>query len=94
MLGVEYADLERTITMIDALEFKAWLKENTSYSDAVVGDIVSRMKRSDKLLQWYDDDVYLFRLTNDNSFKTLSVSVRSQMKRAVVLYNQYKHSLD
>lgn len=34
--------------MIDVLMFKDWLSENTNYSEAVISDMASRMKRSDK----------------------------------------------
>ena len=38
--------------MIESDEFKEWLRENTTYSDAVIGDTVSRMKRADHFLKW------------------------------------------
>lgn len=37
--------------MIESNEFKNWLKENSKYSDAVIGDTVSRMKRA---VKWYN----------------------------------------
>lgn len=74
--------------MIDTELFKSWLKENTSYSDAVIGDTISRVKRADNILEWYDDEVYQFYLEHEEDYKVLSVSVRSQIKKAVSLYFQ------
>lgn len=79
--------------MIEAEQFKRWLKENTSYSDTVVSDIVSRIKRADGILEWYDDEVYQFYLERNCAYRALSVSVRSQLKKAVALYNMYRKAL-
>lgn len=72
--------------MIDAALFKSWLKENTCYSDAVISDTISRVKRADSILEWYDDEVYQFYLEHEENYKVLTVSVRSQIKKAVSLY--------
>ncbi len=74
--------------MIDTELFKSWLKANTSYSDAVITDTISRAKRADSFLEWYNDDVYQFYLEREEQYQALSVSVRSQIKKAVKLYNQ------
>lgn len=76
--------------MIEIDQFKCWLKENTSYSNAVISDTVSRIKRADGILAWQDDDIYLFYLERKAEYKALSVSVRSQIKRAVKLYSDYR----
>ena len=75
--------------LIDAKEFKVWLVENTNYSAAVVTDTVSRIKRADKILEWNEEDVYQFRLEQKDKYKMLSVSVRSQIKKAVKLYTEF-----
>lgn len=72
--------------MIDTALFKSWLKENTRYSDAVIGDTISRVKRADSILEWYDDEVYQFYLEHEENYQALTVSVRSQIKKAVSLY--------
>lgn len=72
--------------MIDTALFKSWLKENTRYSDAVISDTISRVKRADSILEWYDDEVYQFYLEHEENYKVLTVSVRSQIKKAVGLY--------
>ena len=79
--------------MIEVEQFKEWLKNNTSYSDAVICDTVSRIKRADGILEWSDDEVYQFYLEHDDNYKSLSTSVRSQLKKAVTLYRTYHTSL-
>lgn len=74
--------------MIDTELFKSWLIENTTYSDAVISDTISRVKRADSILEWYADEVYQFYLEHNEKYKVLSVSVRSQIKKAVKLYYQ------
>jgi DNA (cytosine-5)-methyltransferase 1 len=79
--------------VIEVEQFKEWLKNNTSYSDAVICDTVSRIKRADGILEWSDDEVYQFYLEHDDNYKALSTSVRSQLKKAVTLYRTYHTSL-
>ena len=69
--------------MVDTINFKQWLLENTTYSDAVITDTISRIKRADAILEWYDDEVYQFYLEREDDYKKLSTSVRSQIKKAV-----------
>ena len=75
--------------MVDTEGFKKWLKENSSYSEAVIGDMASRVKRADGIIEWYDEEVYQFYLEQKEQYKCLSVSVRSQSKRAVKLYRKF-----
>lgn len=75
--------------MVDTINFKQWLLENTTYSDAVITDTISRIKRADAILEWYDDEVYQFYLEREDDYKKLSTSVRSQIKKAVKLYLLY-----
>ena len=49
----------------------------------------SRIKRADNILTWYDDEVYQFYLEQDDQYKLLSTSVRSQIKKSVKLYRQF-----
>lgn len=75
--------------MIEIEPFRKWLKTNTSYSDAVICDTISRVKRADNILKWSDAEVYQFYLEHSENYKVLSVSVRSQLKKAVALYRNY-----
>lgn len=79
--------------MVQTHNFKEWLKNHTKYSDAVIGDIVSRIKRADGILEWNSSDVYLFYLEKEPRFEILSVSVRSQIKKAVKLYTTYANAI-
>ncbi len=78
--------------MIDVEGFKVYLKDTLNYSAAVVSDTCSRVRRADKIKEWYYDDLYLYYLEREDGFKSLSVSVKSQIRKAVKLYNEY-HSL-
>lgn len=78
--------------MIEVEQFKDWLKANTTYSEAVIFDIVSRIRRADSILTWDDNEVYQFYLEHNSVYKSLSSSVRSQLKKAVKLYRAYHAS--
>lgn len=80
--------------MIDVEMFKTWLKSNTTYSDAVISDTISRMKRADKILEWSDEETYFFYLEQKEKYKDLSVSVRSQIKKSVMLYHSFRMEQD
>ena len=75
--------------MIELNGFKSWLAVSSRYSKATISNIISRLKRADTLLPWFDDDVYLFCLEKTESYQQLSPSVKSQVKRAVKLYFEY-----
>lgn len=75
--------------MIDVVSFKEWLSENTKYSDAVIRDIASRMKRADSIVTWEPTTIYLFKLEQSDLFKKMSVSVKSQIRRAVKCYSRF-----
>lgn len=72
-------------------DFREWLHENKNLSDKARGDVVSRLKRAAKIypIPNEPDAHYIFTLEQAEEFKKLSVSVRSQMKRAVSLYADY-----
>lgn len=79
--------------MVKTEDFKKWLKNNTEYSDAVICDTASRVRRADSILEWDNTETYLFYLEKEKGFGALSVSVRSQMRKAVKLYSAYaQHS--
>ena len=75
--------------MIDVIGFKSWLFTTSEYSNATVSNIISRLKRADALLPWFNDEVYIFRLEQNKDYKQLSCSVRSQIKKAVKLYFEF-----
>lgn len=75
--------------MVDVIAFKAWLEKTTTYSPAVVGDMGSRVKRADKILEITHDEMYQYKLEQMDEYKVLSVSVRSQIKKSVKLYHDF-----
>ncbi|MEE1304388.1 MAG: hypothetical protein U0K68_04485 [Agathobacter sp.] len=70
-------------------EFKDWLNTNTAYTKETKSNILSRLKRADKILPIRNEKVYLFNLSQEKRFQALTVSVKSQVRRAVKLYFQY-----
>ena len=72
--------------MIEENKFKDWLENNTDLSPRSLKDVVSRVKRADKILTFFDEPIYQFYLNNKEEYKKLSVTIRSQIKRAVNLY--------
>lgn len=69
--------------------FRQWLISNTTYSNRVVGNIISRLKRADRMHPVRPEEVYLFELEHTDEFNSLSVTVKSQIRKAVKLYFQY-----
>ena len=69
--------------------FETWLHK-TNYSDRVVSDIISRLKRAYKIIEDDPNPTYLFILERTDSFLSIESSVRSQIKKAVSLYIEYK----
>lgn len=78
--------------MIDLSNFKLWLSENTDYSSKTISNTVSRFKRADTILSWFNDPVYLFRLEQNDEYQSLSSDIKSQLKRAVKLYMEFAKS--
>ena len=75
--------------MNDLSNFKLWLTENKNYSSKVISNTVSRFKRADSMLTWFDDPVYQYKLEQVEEYQNLSMSVRSQIKKAVKLYSEF-----
>lgn len=70
-------------------DFRTWLRNNTDYSKRTISNTVSRLRRADAILLWFDDEVYIFRLEQSEQYKILSITVRSQIKKAVKLYFEF-----
>lgn len=75
--------------MLDFSNFKNWLIVSFDYSKETISNIISRLKRADAILPWFNDDIYLFRLEQSDEYLQLSSSVKSQIKKAVKLYFDY-----
>lgn len=75
--------------MKNTVEFRKWLDEKTDYTKATKSNIVSRLKRADGIIPVVVKDVYLFNLSNQPEFQNMSVSVKSQIRRAIRLYLEF-----
>ena len=71
--------------------FSAWLYERHSFSQPAVKDTISRINRCNKILPVNLENIneYVFQLESNDIFKAFSSSVKSQLKRALTLYNEY-----
>ncbi len=69
--------------------FREWLDDNTEYTKATKSDIVSRLKRANNICSIINEPVYLFNLSQESEFQTLTVSVKSQVRRAVKIYFKF-----
>ncbi len=75
-------------------EFRKWLREKNKYTDASIKDIISRLRRANNILIFRNEDIYIFRLEQCEDFQKASVSVKSQMRRAIRLYFQYLKEME
>ena len=78
--------------MIESDKFKLWLTENKSYSANSIRDIVSRMKRADQILEWSNEEVYLFWIEKQQAYMNLGVDIKSQIRKAIQLYWEFSQS--
>lgn len=72
--------------------FREWLNDNTDYTKETKSNIVSRLKRANNICSIINEPVYLFKLSQETEFQNLTVSVKSQVKRAVKIYFKYIES--
>ena len=78
--------------MNDLSNFKLWLTENKNYSNKVISNIVSRFRRADGMLTWFNDSMYQYQLEQVDEYQALSTTVRSQIKKAVKLYFEFANA--
>lgn len=72
--------------------FSNWLRSSKGFSEAAAKDVKSRHKRVQSMCEpkaGGNVDTLLFDLGQQDCFKSLSVSVRSQLRRSVKLYDEY-----
>ena len=78
--------------MVELIGFKIWLFENKKYSKKTVSNIVSRFKRVNKIIPWKNEPIYFFEIEQNKDFSELKGSVKSQIKKAIKLYQEYDSS--
>lgn len=73
--------------------FRDWLYKNKRYCKETVSNIISRFKRANRILPWSNEIIYQFMLERQDSYKLLTSSVRSQIKKSVKLYFEFSDYL-
>lgn len=74
------------------MEFREWLMKEKQYSDRASRDVQSRLKRAISLSGEKDiTPEILTKIEANTEFKGLSMSVKSQIRRAVKFYQEYIH---
>ena len=71
--------------------FSDWLKSNKNFSDRTVRDVQSRIMRADRLQPRdnHDMTLYIYYLEHNPQYLQLSSSVKSQIKRALNLFDEF-----
>jgi DNA (cytosine-5)-methyltransferase 1 len=81
-------DIER-----DESEFRNWLQEMRSYTGRSAGNVVSRLKRARRIVgaerRFVDARDEMDALQRMPEFTVLSASVRSQLRRAIILHSEF-----
>ncbi len=77
---------------VDNDKLIAWLINTHSYTERSAKDVISRIRRANSIVQISDapDTFYMYQLESSPQFKSISSSVRSQMKKAVSLLIDYR----
>ena len=74
------------------VDFREWLKNTKSLTKDSADDVVSRIKRAKAIMEIdlpVDIDTLLFHFIGKPAFKTLTTTVKSQLKRAIKLYKEF-----
>lgn len=77
-----------------SIEFSDWLQGVHKYKPLAVKDTISRLGRCNRIIAFdeCEREEYINRL--DKEISSLSVNIRSQLKRAVSLYYEYLHFIN
>ena len=73
------------------LRFIDWLMQRKNYSSRAASDVLSRIKRANRIvtLDEHDLDEILITLQTSNEFSRITKTVQSQIKRALRFYYEY-----
>jgi DNA (cytosine-5)-methyltransferase 1 len=77
----------------DYSDFLEWLQNTKLFTKKSAEDVVSRIKRVKCIMEIdvpVDIELLLFHFMGKPKFKTLTKTVKSQLKRAIKLYKEYK----
>ena len=73
-------------------DFLVWLQNTKSLTKNSAEDVVSRIKRAKSIMEInipIDTETLLFHFMGKPSFKALTATVKSQLKRAIKLYKEF-----
>jgi DNA (cytosine-5)-methyltransferase 1 len=74
--------------------FRSWLQSSLGFTDRTAGNVASRLRRARKLLRdnqlASSPEELIERISRRAAFRDLSTSVRSQLRRAIHLYAEFK----
>lgn len=75
---------------MDFERFHSWLQSNKRMTERSASDVASRVRRALKITgaQKVDSETYN-QLASSAEYQSLSVNIRSQLKRALALYNEF-----
>jgi DNA (cytosine-5)-methyltransferase 1 len=72
--------------------FREWLVSVNSLTKDSADDVISRVKRAKSIMEIdvpLDIDTLLFHFMGKPAFKSLTATVKSQVKRAIKLYKEF-----
>ncbi len=74
-------------------QFVDWLIEIQHFTPRSAGDTLSRVRRADRICPMKGGgEYYYYLLLQSEGYSSLSTAVRSQIKRSLLLYNNFLHS--
>jgi DNA (cytosine-5)-methyltransferase 1 len=74
----------------DGERYKSWLMSEKNYGKRSANDSLSRLKRARDIYNSELDDYYIFELERTEEFKSLTTTVRSQLKNSIRLYSEFR----
>jgi DNA (cytosine-5)-methyltransferase 1 len=74
--------------------FRKWLINKIGYKNKSAGDVISRIRRIRKFIKVPEpiEPITLFQLQQNEEYKKLSLSVRSQLKKALLLFSEFQRT--
>jgi DNA (cytosine-5)-methyltransferase 1 len=90
---IDYCKNEGANMNEEYADFREWLKNIKDFTKNSADDVVSRVKRAKSIMEIdlpTDTDTLLFHFMGKPAFKVLTTTVKSQLKRAIKLYKEFK----
>ncbi|MCL2557490.1 MAG: hypothetical protein FWE09_03335 [Treponema sp.] len=74
-------------------DFREWLRDEKHLSKNSADDVISRIRRAKNIMDFdvpLEIETLLFHFMGKPAFKALTITVRSQLKRAIKLYKEFQ----